>query len=159
MPNIVLQFSGNSSLTSRVIQWFGKGEYSHVDSVLVDGSLLGARSATMSGFPSGVQIRSADYQNGYKLKRVSLSCTAEQQAAYYGFVMSQVGKSYDKAAIVAFVTGSNKSDSDSWFCSELVAAALQHCGWLKPLIAPPSKIDPDALLLVLSAIADITDIG
>jgi uncharacterized protein YycO len=152
MANIVMQFSGNSSLTSRMIQWFGKGKYSHVDTVLVDGMLLGARSTVMSGFPEGVQIRSPDYQVGYTLKRVSIPCTDEQQKSYYDFVLQQVGKAYDKTAIMAFVTGSTRSDSDSWFCSELNTAALQKCGWLKQLSLPPSKIDPDSLLLILSAL-------
>lgn len=155
MASIVMQFSGNSSISSRLIQWFGKGKYSHVDSVLVDGTLLGARSTSIAGYSSGVQIRDANYQKKSKLKRVSIPCTEKQQKLYYDFVLSQVGKPYDRIAIIAFITGSTWSEEDSWFCSELNTAALQYCGWLKPLSVPPSKIDPDDLLLLLSALIDV----
>jgi hypothetical protein len=155
MNNIVMQFSGSKSLTSRAIQWFGHGEFSHVDTVLADGTLLGARSSCMGGFPAGVQIRAADYQKGYDLKRVSIPCTEQQQKDYYDFVLNQIGEPYDKRAIVAFVTGASWTSPNSWFCSMLNTAALQHCGWLKTLSVPPTKVDPDNLLLILSAFIDV----
>lgn len=152
---IVMQFAGSSSLTSRLIQWFGHGQFAHVDTVMPDGTLLGARNDVMAGYPAGVQIRGADYQKGYKLKKVVIPCTDAQQKAYYDFVLDQVGKPYDSLAIAAFAAGADWSNRDAWFCSELNTAALQHCGWLKPLSEPPNKIDPDSLLLVISAFVDV----
>lgn len=152
---IVMQFAGSSSLTSRLIQWFGHGQFAHVDTVMPDGTLVGARNDVMAGYPAGVQIRGADYQKGYKLKKVAIPCTDAQQKAYYEFVLDQVGKPYDSLAIAAFAAGADWSNRDAWFCSELNTAALQHCGWLKPLSEPPNKIDPDSLLLILSAFIDV----
>ena len=155
MGQIVMQFAGSSSLTSRLIQWFGHGRFAHVDTVMPDGMLVGARNDVMAGFPAGVQIRSPDYQVGYNLKQVTIPCSDEQQKSYYDFVLDQVGKPYDSAAIAAFATGTDWSTPGSWFCSMLNTAALQHCGWLKQLSEPPTKIDPDSLLLILSAFIDI----
>ena len=155
MGQIVMQFAGSNSLTSRVIQWFGHGRYAHVDTVMPDGLLLGARNDVMAGYPAGVQLRGPNYQVGYTLKRVTIPCTDEQQADYYTFVLDQVGKSYDSRAIAAFAAGTDWVTKDAWFCSELNTAALQHCGWLKQLSEPASKIDPDSLLLVISAFVEV----
>jgi hypothetical protein len=157
MGAIVMQFAGSASLTSRLIEWFDHGQYAHVDSVLPDGTLLGARDDVMDGCPAGVQIRPADYQKGYALKRVSLPCTDQEQKAYYDFVMAQVGKKYDETAIAAFAVGRDWRSPDAWFCSELCAAALEASGVVPPLSAPCSKIAPDDLLLVLSAFVPVME--
>lgn len=151
MAEIVMQFSRNDSLVSRAIQWFGHGNFSHVDTVLPDGRLLGARSSTMGGFKPGVRIRSADYQKDYALKRVTIPCSSYEAGRYYDFVRAQIGSPYDKLAIIAFVMGRTWDSPDSWFCSELNTAALQYSGYLPDLSVPPSRIDPDSLLLILSA--------
>lgn len=155
MGAITLQFAASSSLTSRLIAWFGHGQFAHVDTVMPDGTLLGARNDVMDGFPAGVQIRAADYQKGYTLKRVVIPCTDEQQAAYYDFILSQVGKPYDSIAIAAFAAGTNWTQKGAWFCSMIVTFALQKCKWLKALSEPPTKIDPNSLLLVISAFVDV----
>lgn len=155
MGAIVMQFAGSSSMTSQLIEWFDHGEYSHVDSVMPDGLLLGARDDVMSGYPAGVQLRGADYQQGYQIKRVTLPCTDTQQKAYYDFVLAQVGKPYDEDAIVGFVAGRNWRAPDAWFCSELNAAALEASGVVPQLIAPCNKIAPDDLALVLSALVPV----
>ena len=155
MGKIVMQFAGSSSLTSRLIQWFGHGNYAHVDTVMPDGMLVGARNDVMAGYPAGVQIRGSDYQKGYTLKRVEIPCTDEQEKAYYDFVLNQVGKPYDSRAIAAFAAGADWTTKGAWFCSELCTAALQACGWLRELSEPASKIDPDSLLLVLSAFVEV----
>lgn len=155
MGAIVMQFAGSASLTSRLIEWFDHGEFAHVDSVLPDGTLLGARDDVMDGYPAGVQIRAADYQQGYTLLRVSVPCTDDEQKAYYDFVLAQVGKPYDEKAIAAFAVGRDWRSADSWFCSELCAAALEASGVVPTLSAPCNKIAPDDLLLVLSALVPV----
>ena len=155
MGQIVMQFAGSDSLTSKIIQWFGHGRYAHVDTVMPDGLLLGARNDVMAGYPAGVQLRGPDYQVGYTLKRVTIPCTDAQQSDYYQFVLDQVGKPYDSRAIAAFAAGTDWTTKGAWFCSELCTAALQHCGWLKELCEPPSKVDPDSLLLIISAFVEV----
>lgn len=156
MGQIVMQFAGSAALTSRLIQWFDHGAFAHVDTVMPDGTLLGARDDVMAGYPAGVQFRGADYQQGYTLKRVALPCTDEQEKAYYDFVIAQIGKPYDEKAIAAFAVGRDWRTPDSWFCSELNAAGLEASGVVPPLSAPVNKIAPDDLLLVLSALVDVT---
>jgi hypothetical protein len=45
---------------------------------------------------------------------------------------------------------------DSWFCSELVTAALQAAGWFtRPLATATNRFTPSDLLLVLSALVAV----
>lgn len=151
MGAIVLQFVGSRSMVSRLIQWYDHGKYSHVDAVLPDGSLLGARNDAIGDVPAGVQIRPADYVRGDLLLRVELPAPDPTVKAFYDFMHLQVGKPYDQSAIAAFASGRNWTSTDSWFCSELCAAALEKSGYLHMLSAPVNKIAPDDLLLICSA--------
>lgn len=155
MSAIILQFVGNESIGSELIEWFDHGKFSHVDSVLPDGTLLGARSDNVFDVPTGVQIRPASYIAKDRVLRVALETTQPTVDAYYDFVREQIGKPYDKTAIVGFIAGRNWMEEDSWFCSELCAYALVKSGYLHPLSAPANKIAPDSLLLVCSAFTQV----
>lgn len=154
---IVLQFVSNNSLGSKVIEWFDHGLYSHVDSVMPDGSLLGARNDVIQGFAKGVQVRPASYVMGYAhVKRVELITSATIAEAYYEFVKSQIGKPYDTTAIAGFIAGRNWLEEDSWFCSELSTKGLVVSKFLQHLpSAPCNKIAPDDELLICSMFTDV----
>ena len=112
-----------------------------------DGSLLGAHA------DGGVQKRVPGYDSGIMTRelRASLPASADQDATFYEFLTSQLGKPYDLTAIEALVTGRDWTTPDSWFCSELQAAALRHCGWFASDLASGfSKITPRDLLLIIS---------
>jgi hypothetical protein len=157
MDSILVQFaSDDHSIGSKLIEWFDHGQFSHVDSVLPDGTLLGARDDVINGIASGVQIRPADYVRADRIQRVAITVSPEIANAYYTFVRSQIGKPYDETAIAAFAVGRNWREPDSWFCSELCAAAFENSGLFYPLAAACSKIAPDDLLLVISGMVDLT---
>jgi hypothetical protein len=149
---IRLQFSRQADLGSTFIAWFGHGAgYSHVDTVLGDGQLLGARADHCAGVPPGVQVRPPDYAAFSRTLVVELPASAETTSVYYAFVRGQVGKGYDMTAIVGFAAGRDWRAPDSWFCSELAAAALEASSFFAfPLATPANKISPDDLLLVCS---------
>ncbi len=127
------------------------GEYgfwaSHAEAVLPDGSLLGAH------YDGGVQARPKGYDASIMKREeiVSLPCPAATEAAFLDFLRAQLGKPYDIEAIAALVTGRDWRAPDSWFCSELISAALEDCGYLLPLAADVSKITPRDLLLIPNA--------
>lgn len=156
MKPIVMQFVESKDLGGKLIEWFDHGRFAHVDTVMPDGTLLGARSEVIDGVPAGVQFRPANYlpDSLYKF-RVELPCIDVISDKYYDFVISQIGKEYDWEAIAGFVTGRNWMDPSKWFCSELNAAGLVECGYLNPLSAPANKIAPDDLLLVLSGVLEL----
>ena len=160
MGQIVVQFAGNhDSIGSKAIEWFSHSKWSHVDTVMPDGRLLGARSDVIQNIPAGVQIRPSGYvhKEHDSLKRVHIPCTDAVEALYYKFVQSQIGKPYDKTAIFAFIVDRDWTAHDSWFCSELCAAAAEHAKLFSYRLAVKhNKIDPGDLLFVLSAITDVS---
>ncbi len=151
MTAIVLQFSAQHDVGSDLIEWFSQGIYSHVDTVLPDGRLLGARSDVVGGAPAGVQIRTPDYAPFIRKLIVPLPCEQHRYDRYHRFLEAQLGKPYDSTAILAFAFGRDWQEEDSWFCSELVAAGLcTSLYFTYPLAAPANKITPDSLLLCCS---------
>jgi uncharacterized protein YycO len=119
---------------------------SHAEALMPDGKLLGARA------DGGVLERERGYDAAAMARElfVPLTMPADQEAAFYGFLRAQLGKPYDFEAVAAIAAERDWRAPDSWFCSELVAAALERCGYLPPLAADVAKVTPRDLLLVLS---------
>ncbi len=151
------QFSLGFGPVSRAIAWFSSGPFSHVDIVMPNGSLLGARSDEIDGCPAGVQIRRKNYEKWKKRVVMSLAVGPMQERQFYDFLHLQVGRPYDRTAIWGFATGRDWRDPGEWFCSELGAAAAEQCGLIPTLYTPTNKVTPVALATVLSAVgAQIT---
>lgn len=149
---ITLQFVGAVDLASHVIEWFSQGVVAHVDVVMDDGSLLGARDDEVGGKAAGVWIRPQNYMAFERVVRVVLPAPAIIVERFYGFCLAQCGKPYDEQGILGFIFGRNWRENDSWFCSELVGAALEQCGYFpNPLATPSNKLTPAGLLLACSA--------
>jgi len=148
---IRLQFVREADIASDVIAWFSQGNLSHVDAVLPGGALLGARSDRVGGAPSGVQIRTPGYAKFALVVPFTVPATPDQEETFLKFLLSQVGKPYDHQAIWGFAVGRNWREEDSWICSELQAAALEHAGVCPCLYLAANKITPVALALAVSA--------
>jgi hypothetical protein len=126
---------------------------SHTEAVMPDGTLLGAH------YDGGVQARPADYDKGQFSREmiVSIPAPPAMTDAFHSFLRAQVGKPYDVQAIIAFIAERDWQQPDSWFCSELQAAALVHCGWFAaPLATEFNHITPRDLLLIISGRIAIT---
>ena len=150
---IALQFVHGDDAAAKLIEWFEHGAaYSHVDAILPDGRLLGARSDNIGGAPPGVQIRDSGYTGTDPALVLRLPTPVALEVAFYAFLTAQIGKPYDSMSILSFVDGRDWRTPDSWFCSELIAACLEKCGYFPyPLAAPANKITPADLLLAISA--------
>lgn len=152
-PAIVIQFVGADDLASEAIEWFTQGNVSHVDIVLPGGELLGARNDHVGGKPPGVQVRPAGYARWPRVIRAELPALNQDMVDLaHRIALSQVGKPYDKEAILGFVTGRDWRDDAAWFCSELVCWSLERCGWFPYRLATPmNKLPPEMLLVACSA--------
>ena len=144
MTLLTSQFVGSGGWQSALIKIKGGGPFSHVDLVLPDGSLLGARSDKIMSIPSGVQVRPPDYERWERVERISVEVTPEQYSKAMGFAFDQVGKPYDYISIFGFLVNRNWRDEDAWFCSELQIAIIERADVFKfPLMVKANKIDPD----------------
>ncbi len=124
---------------------------SHVDALMPDGNFISSR------FTDGVQIRPRDYDKNQFTRDqwFNIISTKEEEAKFYDFLKAQVGKPYDSLAIIAFLFSRDWQAPDSWFCSELPAAALSACGLFpKTLAVGFNRITPRDLALITSALVN-----
>jgi hypothetical protein len=149
---VKLQFVLGNGLSSQAIAWFSSGTFSHVDAVLPDGTLLGARSDGCGGQQPGVRIRPPAYETWKRRVVMSYPVPPAAEAKLYKFLKEQLGKPYDKTAIWGFAAGRDWRDPKDWFCSELQAAAMEAAGIIPTLYTPTSKITPATLATLFSAI-------
>lgn len=157
MGSINFQFSVCSDAGSWLIRQYDHGPWSHVDAVMPDGSLLGSRDDEVGGKPAGVQIRPPNYLPFETIKKISISCADSTTGLFYAFLASQLGKPYDQTAIAGFVFQRDWREQDSWFCSELQAAAAEKSGLFPfKLATPTNKITPSGLYLALSVLTDVS---
>ena len=132
---ITLQFSAQKKPGSWLIQKATWSPFSHVDFVLNNGKLLGARGV------GGVQIRQAQHFDTVARFNIDAPETVLDLAK------SQIGKPYDWAAIMGMVARHDWQDKNAWFCSELIAWCFQQAGF--PLLRSQQlqRITPRDLLL------------
>jgi hypothetical protein len=153
---IQLQFVRGKGLSSRAIAWFGGGRFSHVDAIMPNGTLIGARSDVIhplgggNPIPAGVQPRPAGYEAWEERIVASLTVDKVKADKFYKLNQSQIGKQYDVTAIWGFVTGRDWRDPQDWFCSELQAWCLETPMILPQLFTPVNKISPSTLAFGLS---------
>jgi hypothetical protein len=155
-PAVRLQFVTEPGLGAWLIRWYGGLHlFSHVDAVLPDGRLLGARSDCVGGQPPGVQIRPPGYLKFSRVAAVQLPCTQAQREAYYQALTSQLGKPYSEEAILGFALGRDLKDRRGRFCSGLQLWALGKSRVLSRNVAEYADVaTPDDLYLVVRAVAD-----
>ncbi len=149
---IRLQFVLGKGVSSKTIAWFSAGHFSHVDIVLPDNRLLGARSDAPGGTRSGVQIRPPFYEKWDERVVMSMETSLAQERSFYDFLMPQVGKPYDSTAIWGFVAGRDWRSDDAWYCSELGTAAIEVAAICPLLYTPRNKVTPAGLATVMSAL-------
>lgn len=125
------------------------GWATHVEAVTAQGTWIGAQS------PDGVKDRAAGYDSGSTILRQQIvelhDATPAQAEAFYAFMHSQVGKPYSYMGCASLTLGLRQWDAGkAWFCSELVAAALDYAGYWR-LPTETNHVSPrDAYMLVIA---------
>lgn len=132
---ITLQFSTKRLPFAWLVRKATWSPFSHVDFVLPDGRLLGARGM------GGVDIREAEHYS--RCERFQVKAPAD----VLHIAVNQVGRPYDWAGILGWGLHRDWQDQERWFCSELIAWAFQQAG--HPLLRTPKvwRITPRDLLL------------
>jgi hypothetical protein len=156
--SVKAQFVLARGLSSAAIQLAGGGTralgFSHVDMILPTGELLGARTDYPINGKAGVQIRPWDYGKSTWVRQVvmELAATPEQEALFYNYARLQLGKPYDKLAILAFFTERDWREPDAWFCDELLLACTEQAGLCPTLYLPNNKFNPTGAACIWSAL-------
>jgi hypothetical protein len=151
MPQLKAQFVLGKDLSSWAISWFGGGGYSHVDLVMPDGGLLGARSDWIKGIHPGVMIRPPDYEK-WKVKTVVAKEVSQLQFDQaIAIAKKQLFKPYDMTAIWGFATGRDWRNLDEWFCSELLMYVFETAKIVPEIPVKVEKIFPGEALAICAA--------
>lgn len=141
-----LRFVEGGALDSKIIRYTTRCRWSHVEAISGDGTF----GSMLNG---GVRWRDEgkDYPNMVDGETVEILATPPAESAFWAFLLNQEGKPYDWRAILGFGLGERDwRQDDSWFCSELIARALEVCGIIDlPVDVPVWRITPrDVWLLV-----------
>ena len=148
---MIYQFVAGNDPVSTIIEAYERGVWSHVDCVLADGSLLGARSDSIGGKPPGVQVRPANYASWSLVNRIEIIATAKQETDWHNFLYAQIGKPYDTIDLLAnFGAGRDWRNPEAWWCSELAAAAGEASFLAHPIGQGVQLITPRDWFIIAS---------
>jgi hypothetical protein len=111
---IKLRFSADDGWISRIIRFFTWSKFSHVDYVFTDGSLFSAH-------PCGVSFKD---RNPNEIEEY-FEMEVTDKKVIEKFLFQQINRPYDWKAIFGMPLRRNWQEEDNWFCSELIAAAIQ----------------------------------
>lgn len=156
---VTIQAVGARGIAAWLIEHYGFGlhGYSHVDIVLPDGNLLGARTDYPVDGKTGVQVRAAGYaaKDWVRRTRVTFMVSPLIAAAAYDFARAQVGDPYAKQDIVDLVFGVKDQQRGRWICSWLAAAFLGKAHAICYPGMPLSQVSPDTLVACACAAGGI----
>ena len=132
---ITVEFSDTGSIPGNAVKLFTWSWAPHVDFVLPDGSLLGARPSCGVAVVARAPAR--------RVERFEV----DAPDAVLANARSQVGRPYDWAGVLGVALHRDWRATDSWFCSELIAWAFAEAGY--PILRSDTvdRITPRDLLL------------
>lgn len=152
---LVAQFSTEDGIGAAAIRYFSDSAISHVDLVIPRGIALqfghpiqtatGLLGARMGG---GVRLRAPNYAKF--TRTIVKGCVVPDLHAAYVFAFGQIGKPYDKRAILDFFLHRHRNFTPmerSWFCDEFAYTAYWQGGKLLLGSGNPLRLTPQEMLL------------
>ena len=119
----VLLFKGGG-VVSKLIEWQTRSEYSHAAILYPDGEHI---IESMQGV--GVRTRRVVVGDLTAADVFAVpALTVGQWRGVLDFCERELGSGYDYRSIARFLTRTNGGSSESWFCSEIVFAAIESAG-------------------------------
>ena len=116
-------FTATSAWTSKAIEIFEGSEFSHCALVLPGDKIIEAT------WDYGVRTRNLSSLMSEVVRSVTMEIALPNEQAAIDFATAQLGKKYDKTAIFGFPFMRDWEETDTWYCSELVAASLEQGGF------------------------------
>ena len=116
-------FTTQNSILSAAIRTFEGSEYSHCAVILPGDRVIEATWNT------GVRERGLESMKQDAVRFLLFDIALPNEQAAIDFATAQLGKKYDKTAIFGFPFMRDWEETDTWYCSELVAASLEQGGF------------------------------
>ena len=131
---------GLPGVYNRLVRWWTRSEYSHVELIFIEGPKTGrCLAASSSAMDGGVRSKVIDFDPAL-WDFVDLPDQLWDQA--WTWFCNHDGAAYDYLGNVPFVLSPVAGSKRKWFCSEAVAAALG--------IPDPGRFDPGTLHAALT---------
>lgn len=130
--------SGISGLFDKLVRTVTKGPYSHCELIFPDGIAYGS-SLQDGGCRFKQIVFDQDKWDFIELPKLSPACISWIER----FCIAELGSPYDFPGVFRFLLPRIRESKQSWFCSEIVCAALQEGGLLLGINAwqvHPSKL-------------------
>ena len=116
------QYKGKS-LTSRLIKFITRGQYSHTAIILGSGRIVEAWQGSNS--VRVIRTLSEGHKAGTPVDIYSVRMGADQERLFREYVEAQIGKKYDYWGIAGFLLRRDLQRGESSFCSEIFAAGCE----------------------------------
>jgi hypothetical protein len=151
--HVDLHFVATHGLSSWAIARWGvaEPEFSHVDILLPDGRLLGARDDYVGDIPPGVAIRPAKYRAWTRAKTVRFDCSPHDAYTALSWAYAERGKKYDQCAIFGFLLGKGWHTTGHFICSALACLYLEKARVVAKPFVQPRTISPNTLYAMAGA--------
>lgn len=118
---------GLSKIIPKVIKWWTKSEYFHVE-VIVNG--VSARTAPFLGLDTYLRNTEKDNNSGWDIIYFPTKSSINKEIL--DFVRQEEGSGYDWLGIfLAQFFNAKREHPDKWFCSELTSKILEMAGHKK----------------------------
>lgn len=139
---VTVAFARSETLGGRLIRLGTMSDCNHV-AIAVEGRWFEAQ------FQKGVvETTQEEFSLAWNLKE-EFTVLLPRPEATVEFLQAQLGKKYDWAAVLAMPFRGSWQWPNRWFCSELVAAALEAGGF--EFAFKPNRVTPRDLLVVLGS--------
>jgi len=126
MPKLYFTGYKGKSFISKLIKYWTRSEYSHVEQCLNLETLKGY--GAYQGYKVGYLYPSY-HEKGTRYDIFELECTQEQLEKFNYFKRQQEGKKYDYKGIMGFVTNKEEMNNrNKWYCSEIEIYACNYAG-------------------------------
>ena len=138
MSHLSLLFTRNNSLTSRLVRFFTRSHWSHVD-------IYDPYTGTVIGSAPGEGVREVPVNHILQQSTDYLLITYDNLLAdrALAYARSKTGAGYDWLACLGFVTKAMLDNPTRYFCSELVSKAMAQAGCPIVIDEEHIKVSPD----------------
>lgn len=140
MEPVVVVFSRSKKIFSRLICLVTWSKWSHVGLV--------HNNSIIEAVGSGVRQVTLEEFHHDKREVIFVTYYVKDKAAVISFAQAQLGKKYDFSALIGILFKRNWGETTRWFCSELVAAALDSAGSSPFRRGLTGRITPNDLWMV-----------
>lgn len=110
-------YKGHGRVYDKLVKWWTKGSYSHVEVLFSDGY-----SASASSRDGGIRFKKIKY-NPERWDFVEVDCPEQEVQLWFTL---RAGEKYDYIGLLGFLWRPISGRDKLWFCSEAIAASLGY---------------------------------